>query len=84
MRRRHAILLPVLPHLPNGDKSSQLLKSEHQGLSDPKVAAGGSLSAAGMAPKQPKSERDTARLLPDKVERSIALPADEFSDSGAQ
>ena len=56
------------------------LKSEHQGLSDPKVAAGGSLSAAGMAPKQPKSERDTARLLPDKVERSIALPADEFSD----
>ena len=71
-------------HLPNGDKSSQLLKSEHQGLSDPKVAAGGSLSAAGMAPKQPKSERDTARLLPDKVERSIALPADEFSDSGAQ
>ena len=34
-----------------------------------------------MAPKQPKSERDTARLLPDKVERSIALPADEFSDS---
>lgn len=31
-------------HLPNGDKSSQLLKSEHQGLSDPKVAAGWGLS----------------------------------------